>query len=134
MRQNTGFSRSPGIAGLEKDEAAVLLIDHQSGLCNIVGDFSPDEFKDNVLAVADAAKYFDLTTILTTSFENGPNGPLVLELKELFPAAPPPFLLSREVRLRFSPANESDSRFNTSYPDMKPNRRYYGECISQWQY
>ena len=96
MRQNTGFSRSPGIAGLEKDEAAVLLIDHQSGLCNIVGDFSPDEFKDNVLAVADAAKYFDLTTILTTSFENGPNGPLVPELKDLFPAAPPP--LSFEPR------------------------------------
>ena len=29
-----------------------------------------------------------LPTILTTSFENGPNGPLVPELKELFPDAP----------------------------------------------
>ena len=38
------------------DDAAVLLVDHQSGLCNIVGDFSPDEFKNNVLALADAAK------------------------------------------------------------------------------
>ncbi len=48
----------------------------------------PDEFKNNVLALADLAKYFKLPTILTTSFENGPNGPLVPELKELFPHAP----------------------------------------------
>ncbi|MFG0328995.1 MAG: isochorismate family cysteine hydrolase YcaC [Phycisphaerales bacterium] len=73
---------------LNKDDAAVLLVDHQSGLCNIVGDFSPDDFKNNVLALADCAKYFELPTILTTSFEDGPNGPLVPELKELFPDAP----------------------------------------------
>lgn len=73
---------------LDKDNAAVLLVDHQSGLCNIVGDFSPDDFKNNVLALADAAKYFRLPTILTTSFEDGPNGPLVPELKQLFPDAP----------------------------------------------
>ncbi|WP_337176279.1 isochorismate family cysteine hydrolase YcaC [Paludisphaera sp.] len=73
---------------LDKDDAAVLLVDHQSGLCNLVGDFSPDEFKNNVLALADAAKYFKLPTILTTSFEQGPNGPLVPELKERFPDAP----------------------------------------------
>ena len=73
---------------LDKGNAAVLLVDHQSGLCNIVGDFSPDDFKNNVLALADAAKYFKLPTILTTSFEDGPNGPLVPELKQLFPDAP----------------------------------------------
>lgn len=59
---------------LDKNDAAVLLVDHQSGLCNIVGDFSPDDFKNNVLALADAAKFFKLPTILTTSFEQGPNG------------------------------------------------------------
>lgn len=73
---------------LDKSDAAVLLVDHQSGLCNLVGDFTPDEFKNNVLALADAAKYFQLPTILTTSFEDGPNGPLVPELVELFPDAP----------------------------------------------
>jgi nicotinamidase-related amidase len=73
---------------LDKNNSAVLLVDHQSGLCNIVGDFSPDDFKNNVLALADAAKYFELPTILTTSFEDGPNGPLVPELKGLFPHAP----------------------------------------------
>jgi len=73
---------------LDRNDAAVLLVDHQSGLCNIVGDFSPDEFRNNVLALADIAKYFRLPTILTTSFESGPNGPLMPELKELFPDAP----------------------------------------------
>ncbi len=73
---------------LDKENVAVLLVDHQSGLTNIVHDFSPDEFKNNVLALTDAAKYFRLPTILTTSFEDGPNGPLVPELRELFPDAP----------------------------------------------
>lgn len=41
-----------------------------------------------MLALADAAKYFGLPTILTTSFEDGPNGPLIPELKALFPDAP----------------------------------------------
>ena len=73
---------------LDKDNAAVLLVDHQSGLCNLVRDFSPDDFKNNVMALADTAKYFQLPTILTTSFESGPNGPLVPEIKDLFPDAP----------------------------------------------
>lgn len=73
---------------LDKNDAAVLLVDHQTGLTNLVHDFSPDDFKNNVLALADAAKYFNLPTILTTSFEDGPNGPLVPELKERFPDAP----------------------------------------------
>ncbi|ENW05960.1 isochorismate family cysteine hydrolase YcaC [Acinetobacter beijerinckii] len=73
---------------LDKDNAAVLLVDHQTGLLSLVRDIDPDKFKNNVLALADAAKYFNLPTILTTSFENGPNGPLVPELKEIFPDAP----------------------------------------------
>ncbi len=73
---------------LDKNNVAVLMVDHQSGLTNLVHDFSPDDFKNNVLALADCAKYFKLPTILTTSFEQGPNRPLVPELKELFPDAP----------------------------------------------
>ena len=73
---------------LSKDNAAVLLVDHQAGLLSLVRDFGPDEFKNNVLALADLAKFFKLPTILTTSFEQGPNGPLVPELKAMFPDAP----------------------------------------------
>jgi nicotinamidase-related amidase len=72
---------------LDKANAAVLLVDHQSGLISLVQDFTPNEFKNNVLALADVAKFFELPTILTTSFENGPNGPLVPELKAMFPDA-----------------------------------------------
>lgn len=73
---------------LNKEDAAVLLVDHQTGLLSLVRDIDPDKFKNNVLALAAAAKYFNLPTILTTSFEDGPNGPLVPELKQLFPDAP----------------------------------------------
>ena len=73
---------------LDKANAAVLLVDHQSGLISLVQDFTPNEFKNNVIALADVAKFFELPTILTTSFENGPNGPLVPELKAMFPDAP----------------------------------------------
>lgn len=73
---------------LDKNNAAVLLVDHQAGLLSLVRDIEPDKFNNNVLALADAAKYFGLPTILTTSFEDGPNGPLMPELKELFPDAP----------------------------------------------
>ena len=73
---------------LSKDNAAVLLVDHQAGLLSLVNDFSADEFRNNILALADTAKYFKLPTILTTSFEDGPNGPLMPELKAMFPDAP----------------------------------------------
>jgi len=71
-----------------KDEAACLMVDHQSGLISLVQDYTPGEFKNNVLALADVASFFELPTILTTSFEDGPNGPVVPELKETFPDAP----------------------------------------------
>ncbi|MCQ4347226.1 hydrolase [Pseudomonas stutzeri] len=79
---NTPYQR------LDKNQAAVLLVDHQTGLLSLVRDHDPDRFKNNVLALADLAQYFKLPTLLTTSFESGPNGPLVPELKAQFPDAP----------------------------------------------
>lgn len=73
---------------LDLNNAVVLLVDHQAGLLSLVRDIDPDKFKNNVLALADAAKFFNLPTILTTSFESGPNGPLMPELKAMFPDAP----------------------------------------------
>ncbi len=66
----------------------MLLVDYQSGLLSLVRDIEPDRSKNNVLALADLAKHFKLPTILTTSFEDSPNGPLVPKLKALFPDAP----------------------------------------------
>lgn len=73
---------------LSKVDAALILMDHQTGLFNLVRDFTPEEFKNNVLALADVGRLFDLPTVLTTSFEDGPNGPLMPELRAVFPNAP----------------------------------------------
>jgi nicotinamidase-related amidase len=73
---------------LDRQQAAVLLVDHQAGLLSLVRDIDPDQFKNNVLALAALAKYFQLPTLLTTSFEAGPNGPLMPALKQIHPEAP----------------------------------------------
>lgn len=41
---------------LDKAEAAVLLIDHQTGLINLVQDYTPNEFRNNVLALNEYRK------------------------------------------------------------------------------
>ena len=81
MKQTYTYNR------LDKDDVVLLLVDHQSSLISLVQDFSPNEFKNNVLALAACGQYFKLPTILTTSFEEGPNGPLVPEIKAMFPDA-----------------------------------------------
>ena len=81
------MSKKPYVR-LDKNDVAVLLVDHQTGLLSLVRDIDPDKFKNNVLALSDMCEYFKLPTILTTSFETGPNGPLVPELKEKHPNAP----------------------------------------------
>lgn len=65
--------------------AAMVLLDHQTGIMLGVGDFTAAEFKNNILALAKIAKVYDLPTVLTTSYEDGPNGPLMPELIEMFP-------------------------------------------------
>ena len=47
---------------LDKDNAAVLLVDHQAGLLSLVRDIEPDRFKNNVLALADLARSMPGTT------------------------------------------------------------------------
>lgn len=73
---------------LSAETATLLLVDHQVGLLSLVQDYGPDEFKNNVLALAGCGKTFKLPTILTTSAETGPNGVIMPELKAMFPDAP----------------------------------------------
>lgn len=40
---------------LSKDNAALLLVDHQTGLFQLVRDYNFDQFKNNVLALAGVA-------------------------------------------------------------------------------
>jgi nicotinamidase-related amidase len=73
---------------LSADNAVLLLVDHQVGLFSLVQDYAPDEFRNNVLALAGCGRTFKLPTILTTSAETGPNGVIMPELKEMYPDAP----------------------------------------------
>lgn len=73
---------------LTPDNAAMILLDHQTGIMLGVNDFTPAEFRNNVMALAKVARLFNLPTILTTSHDKGPNGPLLPELAALFPETP----------------------------------------------
>ena len=73
---------------IRKEDVVVLLLDHQTGLMSLVRDYGPEEFLNNLLALAQTVKAFDLPTILATSVEEGANGPIVPQLPEILPGAP----------------------------------------------
>ncbi|MFD1875488.1 isochorismatase family protein [Hymenobacter bucti] len=70
---------------LTPENAALLLIDMQTGLMLGVTTISPVELKNNVLALAHLSLTYQLPTLLTTSAVQGPNGPYLPEVAELFP-------------------------------------------------
>ncbi|MCK5394524.1 MAG: hydrolase [Gammaproteobacteria bacterium] len=71
---------------LTPDNAALLLIDHQAGLALGVETMNPETFRNNVIAIAKVGKLFKLPTILTTSADSGPNGPLMPDITKVFPS------------------------------------------------
>jgi nicotinamidase-related amidase len=70
---------------LSINDTAILLIDHQVGLQALVKDFDTVVFQNNVLALADIAKGLHLPVVITASVPEGPNGPLMPEILEMFP-------------------------------------------------
>ncbi|TFK26025.1 ycaC protein [Coprinopsis marcescibilis] len=72
---------------LNKSEAALLVVDHQIGLFQLVRDYTPEEFRNHVFAHAALGQVFDLPTVMTTSAETGPNGPLPQEILDMHPNA-----------------------------------------------
>lgn len=70
------------------DNCAFAFIDHQTGLMNLVDNARPVEFKNMVIALAKTAKLHNVPTVITTSAENGPNGPFIPEVLALLPNAP----------------------------------------------
>lgn len=56
---------------LDKNNAALLIVDHQVGLFHLVQDMNKHEFANNVIAHAALGPIFDLPTVLTTSAETG---------------------------------------------------------------
>jgi nicotinamidase-related amidase len=68
-------------------DAALLLLDHQTGLFQTVKDITVAELRANVSALAQIATLLKLPVITTASEPEGPNGPLMPELAELAPHA-----------------------------------------------
>lgn len=81
-------SRNRYLERLTPDNSAMLLIDHQTGTMLGVQDIKLSDFRSNVLALANTAKVHGLPTVLTASYAEGPNGPLMPELLEMFPESP----------------------------------------------
>jgi nicotinamidase-related amidase len=68
---------------LDKNNAVLLVVDHQLGLSELVRDFDPTVFRQSIFAHAALGKLFNLPTILTTSADTGPNGALPKEIVEV---------------------------------------------------
>jgi len=82
--QNSSFT----FKRLDKNNAALLVVDHQLGLSTLVRDYDPTVFRNSILAHAAIGKLFNLPTVLTTSADSGPNGELPKEIIEMHPTAP----------------------------------------------
>ena len=79
------MSDAPFASPLTPDNCAVLMIDHQVGLLQFLPAIEPGLLTNNILGLAKTAKAFDIPTILATSWPNGPNGPTMPQLLDLFP-------------------------------------------------
>ena len=72
---------------IDADDAVMLLIDHQSGLFQTVGDMPMPVLRRHAAALARMATLAKLPVITTASVPQGPNGPLIPEIHANAPHA-----------------------------------------------
>ena len=72
---------------INPDDAIMLLIDHQSGLFQLVKDIPVPDLRRNVIALAKVATMLKIPVITTASVPDGPNGPLIPEIHQAAPHA-----------------------------------------------
>ena len=84
-----GIEHEPGggKALLDPTDTVLLLLDHQTGLFQVVKDISVAELRANTTMLAKLATLMKLPVITTASEPNGPNGPLMPEIHESAPHA-----------------------------------------------
>lgn len=75
------------IPTIDPSDATMLLIDHQSGLFQIVKDIPLLDLRANVTALAKAASVEKIPVITSASVPQGPNGPLIPEVHQYAPHA-----------------------------------------------
>ena len=72
---------------IDPANAAMLLIDHQSGLFQTIGDMPFTTVRAHATALAKMATLAGLPVITTASVPQGPNGPLIPEIHQHAPHA-----------------------------------------------
>src|SRR6185436_1216254 len=72
---------------INPNDTTMLLIDHQSGLFNVVHDIPVADLRRNVTALAKVATLLKIPVITTASVPDGPNGPLIPEIHKFAPHA-----------------------------------------------
>ncbi len=72
---------------IDPSDAVMLLIDHQSGLFQLVKDMDMMVLRNNAIALAKVAWLTKTPTFTTASVPDGPNGPLIPEIHEANPDA-----------------------------------------------
>lgn len=72
---------------IDPNDAAMLLIDHQSGLFQTVKDMPMTELRANATTLAKVAALAKIPVITTASVPQGPNGPLIAEIHKYAPHA-----------------------------------------------
>jgi nicotinamidase-related amidase len=72
---------------INRDDVVMLLIDHQSGLFNLVKDMPVPQLRNNVIALAKVATMLKIPVITTASVPEGPNGPVIPEIQQFAPHA-----------------------------------------------
>jgi nicotinamidase-related amidase len=76
-----------GQALIDPSDTLILLLDHQSGLFQVVKDISVAELRANVSMLAKLATLLKIPVITTASEPGGPNGPLMPEIHQFAPHA-----------------------------------------------
>jgi len=72
---------------INPDDSVMLLIDHQSGLFQTVGDMAMPALRNHAAALAKMATLCKMPVITTASVPQGPNGPLIPEIHQNAPHA-----------------------------------------------
>ena len=72
---------------IDPKDAVMLLIDHQSGLFQLVKDIELPILRAHVTALAKMARLAKIPTFTTASVPDGPNGPLIPEIHQYNPDA-----------------------------------------------
>ncbi len=72
---------------IDPEDAVLLLIDHQSGLFQLVKDIPMPALRNNVIALAKVSRLAKIPTFTTASVPDGPNGPLIPEIHQFNPEA-----------------------------------------------